>query len=93
MLCATKLLYRILQQLHSLLIRTIPIALQINQPPTVVIAIPPGGSAVGGDDGFAALEGFGDDKTEVLGESREDEDVAPVPDFLELIAKGGRNYF
>ena len=25
-------LYRILQQLHSLLIRTIPIALQINQP-------------------------------------------------------------
>ena len=44
--------------------------------------------AVGGDDGFAALEGFGDDKTEVLGEGRENKDVAPGPDFLELVTKG-----
>ena len=49
--------------------------------------------SVGGDDAFAALEGFGDDKTEVLGEGRENEDVAPVPDFLELVAKGGRDVF
>ena len=44
--------------------------------------------AVGGDDAFAALEGFGDDKTEVLGEGWENEDVTPVPDFLELVTKG-----
>ena len=53
--------------------------------------------AIGGDDGFAALEGLGNDKAleglgndkaEVLGEGRKNEDVTPVPDFLELIAKG-----
>ena len=44
--------------------------------------------AVGGDDAFAALEGFGDDKAKVLGEGWENEDVTPVPDFLELVAKG-----
>ena len=47
--------------------------------------------AVGGDDAFAALEGLGNDKAEVFGEGREDEDVAPVPDFLEFVAKGGRD--
>ena len=45
--------------------------------------------AVGGDDALAALEGFGDDETEVVGECRENENIAPIPDLLELFAKGG----
>ena len=49
--------------------------------------------AIGGDDAFAALEGFGDDKTEVIGEGRKNKDVAPVPDFLELLAKSIGDYF
>jgi hypothetical protein len=53
----------------------------------------PSGSTIGGDDALAALEGFGNDKPEVLGEGRENEDVAPIPDCLELIAKGGRDIF
>ena len=44
--------------------------------------------AVGGDDAFAALEGFGDDKAEVLGEGRKDKNIAPIPDALQLVAKG-----
>ena len=44
--------------------------------------------AVGGDDELAALEGFGDDEAKVVGEGREDENVAPAPDLFKLIAKG-----
>ena len=49
--------------------------------------------AVGGDDALTALEGFGNHKAEVLGEGWENENVAPIPDFLELVAKGVRNNF
>ena len=44
--------------------------------------------AVGGDDAFAAFESFGDDETEVLGKGRKDENVTPLPNFLEFFAKG-----
>ena len=49
--------------------------------------------AVGGDDAFAALEGFGDNKAEVLGEGRKDKNIAPIPDALQLVAKGGGDIF
>ena len=53
----------------------------------------PSRGAVGGDDAFAALEGFGNNKAKVLGEGWENKDVAPVPDFLELLAKSIGDYF
>ena len=65
----------------------------MDQPPSVSVIIAPRRGAVGGDDALAAFEGLGDDKAEVLGEGWEDEGVAPVPDFLELVAKGVRDNF
>ena len=92
-------LHRLLQQLNSLLIRSVAIALQINQPPAIsaphslfvcfVYFVVPCRRSVGGDDAFAALEGFGDDESEVVGEGWKNENIAPVPDFLELFAEGG----
>ena len=68
----------IFQQQHTFFVSAIPIAFQINQTPSVVIAIFPCWGAVGGDDTFAALEGFSDDETEVLGECRKYENIAPL---------------
>ena len=40
-------------------------------------------------DALAALKRLGDDEPEVFGERRENENIAPLPDFLELFAKYG----
>ena len=88
-----KCLYGITEEFNPFLWAAVTIPLQVDQTSAVGVSLAPCRGAVGGDDTLAALEGFGDDKTEVLGEGREDEDVAPVPDLLELIAKGGRDIF
>ena len=99
----TQTIYRGLQQPHPRLVASVAVALQVNQPTFIAKPkftfytlymfymaqiISPRRGAVGGDDALAALKRFGDDKAEVLGERRENEDVAPVPDLLKLITKG-----
>jgi hypothetical protein len=79
----------IFQEADTDLVRAVPKSLKEDQPPAIVVAITPSGGSVCGDDAFAALEGFGDDKAEVLGEGRKNENIAPIPDLLELFAKGG----
>ena len=60
----------------------------MDQPPSVSVIIAPCRRTIGCDDSLAALKGFGDDKAEVVGEGREDEHIAPVPDLLKLVAEG-----
>ena len=100
--------YRLFQQLNSLLIRSVAIPLQINQPSFIATpqsplytfytfytaqTLSPCRRTIGGNDSLAALKRLGNDEPEVVGERRENEHIAPVPDFLELFAKGGGDDF
>ena len=55
-----------------------------------VYSVVPCRRTISGDNSLAALEGFGDDESEVLGERRENENIAPVPNLLKLFAIGIR---
>ena len=53
----------------------------------IVVAVAPGRRAVGGDDTLAAFEGFGNYQAKVVGEGWKNENIAPLPNTLLLLAK------
>lgn len=77
----------ILYHPNTLIGCSIPVAFDIYQSSTIVIAISPRRSPVGGDDALAALKGLGDYETEVVGKSWENKNVAPLPHFLLLLSE------
>ena len=80
-------LERLSQHSDALLFAPFAIALEVDAGVGVLLEVgSPGGGSVGCDDRLAALQGFGDDTTEVLREGREAEDVGPGPVGLQLLA-------
>ena len=68
----------ILEQTNTIRGSSVAVALQVNDTRLSL----PNGSAVCRDNLFAALEGFGDNESKVLAQSRKNEHIAPGPIFL-----------
>ena len=83
----------IFQEADADLVRAVSKSLKKDQTSSIVVALSPCRCAVGGDDTLAAFEGFGNYETKVFGEGWENKNIAPIPYFLELFAKGGGDDF